>query len=293
MAKEWPLEIERELLADACVPFRHKHSLWNFIRYAAGWHYRCSQPEYPYWLSDEIHKHLIDWLQTHLESWWRDRASGIIKQKRLLICIPREHGKSNLITKPLPMYLMLKEPDSSSYIGSETMDMARDFFGSIKPMLDGSDPYSRFAWFYGNYHDPERTWHREALVTAARKSTAVSEPSIGTFAVERGITGKHPLALTFDDPITEEKLKEGAGKWLQAVQSAMDAIWPALRKDGLFILIGTRYLDADHGQATTQLTNTTRTEYGTYTSSKPATQAIYQPTKRANLSYQPSTQTKA
>lgn len=243
--KKWNLDAERELLADACVPGRHEHSLWNFVRFAAGWHYRCLEPEQVYWLSETVHKPWLDWAEGIILAWkMRRRSKASPERVQVVDCVPRGHGKSNLLTKCLPIYTMLDEPNISWYIGSETHPKAKKFLAPIKSILDGSDPFARFAWLYGNWCSPERDWNQEEIITAYRTSIGTSEPSIGTFGVETGITSKHPLGLIYDDPISEEKLREG-GNWLALAIKSLDSIYPALRPDSLIWLIGTRYLDRD------------------------------------------------
>ncbi len=218
------------------------------MRFAAGWHYRAQAREKAgkglYWLTEDVHKPFIDWLQRQIDEWMQCRRQGKQERFQILAWLLRGFGKTNLVTTCLPAYIMLDDPDLASYIGSETHPKAKEFLTSIKPMLDGTDPHCLFTWFYGNWYHPDRTWTLDALVTAHRHSPSIKEPSIGTFGVETGITGKHPQLLVYDDPISDEKLKEG-GNWLTNAITSMDAIHPALTNDSLFVLIGTRYLQSD------------------------------------------------
>jgi len=247
--KEWPLEDERILLADSCVPGRNEHSLWNFVRFAAGWHYRAQAREAAgkglYWLTNDVHRPFIDWLQRQIDEWMQSRKQGKQERFQVLAWLLRGFGKTNLVTTCLSAYIMLDDPDLASYIGSETHPKAKEFLTSIKPMLDGSDPHCLFTWFYGNWYNADRTWSLDSLVTAHRHSPSIKEPSIGTFGVETGIVGKHPQLLIYDDPISDEKLKDGGSNWLTNAISSLDAIHPCLTNDSLFILIGTRYLQHD------------------------------------------------
>lgn len=243
MAKEWPLEDERILLADSCVPGRHPHSLWNFVRFAAGWHYRCVEKK-KMWLTVREHKKLLDWLQGIIEEWYEKRTTGHAERFHVLVWLFRTFGKTNMVTKCVPQYIMLLDPDVAVYIGGETHDKAKEVLQPIKAALDASDPHSRFAWFYGNWYNKDRTWTRSSVVTAARKSIGATEPSLGTFGVETGLTGKHPGVVIYDDPISEEKLKDGGTAMKNAVDS-LDSIYPALENDSLFILVGTHYREED------------------------------------------------
>lgn len=240
----WPLEAEREILSDACVPGRHPNALWNFVRYAAGWHYRCVEPRAQNWLTARVHKPFLDWLDSHIMAWKNEREAGIQRRRKVLLWVFRGFGKSNLVTRCVPLYIMVDEPNMTCYLGSETHPKAKEFLSPIQHILAGNDKYSLFTWLYGNWYSPERTWTRDTVVTAYRTSLGVAEPSIGTFGVETGITGKHPLFLNFDDPVSEEKIREG-GNFLDAAITSFKAIHPALRNDSMFMFEGTRYRDDD------------------------------------------------
>lgn len=196
------------------------------------------------WLTARVHKPFLDWLQYHIDTWKAERGAGIHRRRKVLLWVFRGFGKSNLVTKCVPLYVMVDEPNMTCYIGSETHPKAKEFLAPMQAVLSGTDSYSRFTWFYGNWYSPERTWTRDSVVTAYRTSTGITEPSIGTFGVETGITGKHPLLVNFDDPISEEKIKEG-GNVLDAAITSFKSIHFALRNDSLFLFEGTRYRDDD------------------------------------------------
>jgi hypothetical protein len=240
----WDLDAERELLADACVPGRNEHALWNFVLYAAGWHFRCTEDGQLNWITERVHQPWLDWVQEKVMDWKTERRKGKAERHQLIICVPRGFGKSNIITKILPLWCMLDEPNISTYIGSETHPKAKAFLSPMKSLLNGTDPYSLFSWLYGNWYNPDRSWNLEEVVTAYRTSTGISEPSIGTFGVETGITSKHPLLMIYDDPVSDEKMIDG-GNWNMKALESLDSIYPALRPDSMFILIGTRYRDDD------------------------------------------------
>ena len=242
--KPWPLEAEREILANSCVHGRHKHSYWNFVRFALGYIYWCRKPGNLPWLTVREHRKYCDWVQWNIDEWKKDRAQGIIEQRYMMSWLFRGFGKTNTVSKGLPTYCMLDEPNLTANIGSETHKKAQKFLAPIKEIITGTDENARFVWFFGNWFHPDRTWTKEEIETAYRTSTGSTEPSIGTFGVETGITGFHPLLYNMDDPLTEEKLKEGRVA-IDSANAAHRSIKFAIRPDSFVGFEGTCYRDDD------------------------------------------------
>ena len=235
----WKLEEERELWRDIC-----RSSFWYFCK--VGWgidHYMKENP-HDQWLSEEIHKPLCDWLQRHVEEWERRRNASQKRRTKIAIIVPRGFGKTMLVTKALNLWTQVRNPNLSNFIGSEVGPKASGFLDPIKQVMKGDDPYACFAWLYGSWYDPERTWNQGEVVHGARAAVAKSEPSFATWGIKKGITGAHPDIGILDDPISEEKLTE-EGTWLDTVNRGVGALRPAFRSDSLFILVCTRYRDND------------------------------------------------
>lgn len=235
----WPTESERLLWADLC-----RKNFWWFLQIAWGAHFFMEANPHERWLTERLHKPLCDWLQAKVEEWEERRRTGQKKRLKVALVLPRSYGKTVIATKALTLWAQIRNPDLSSFIGSETTEKAVDFLRPMKAVLDGSDPFSRFAYLYGNWFSPERLWTNRMVVHAARNMMGRSEASLDTWGVEQGITGAHPDWGVFDDPISEEKLKE-SGAWIAAVNTAMAALRPAFRTDSFFMLVCTRYRDND------------------------------------------------
>lgn len=236
--EQWS-EAERAIWAQVC-----RESFWEFLLEAWGARHFMEANPNERWLTERLHKPLCDWLQGHVEDWERRRAAGLKERKKLAVVIPRSYGKTVIATKALSLWTQVRNPNLSTYIGSETVEKAVDFLRPMKAVMDGSDPFSRFAEFYGSWFNPERLWTSRTVIHGARDSMGRSEASFDTWGVEQGITGSHPDFGIFDDPLSEEKLKE-SGSWLTAVNTSIAALRPAFRTDSMFLLVGTRYRDND------------------------------------------------
>jgi len=235
----WSSDDEAALWADIC-----RESFWWFLQIAWGAAFYMEANPHDRWLTERLHKPICDWLERHARDWEGRRAAGLKERKKLAVILPRSYGKTVIVTKALTLWAHIRNPNIATYIGSETAEKALDFLRPVKAVLDGSDGFSRFTKLYGNWYNPERLWTHRTLVHAMREQVGRSEPSFDTWGVEQGITGAHPDWGVFDDPISEEKLKD-SGAWISSVNTAIAALRPAFRTDSFFVLVGTRYRDND------------------------------------------------
>ena len=236
---QWDLEAERELWADIC-----RTSFWWFFKIAWGADAYMEARPNERWVAARVHRPISNWLQTRVEEWEARRTSGEKVRTKVALIIPRSFGKTVMGTKALSLWAHVRNPDISSFIGSETVGKAIEFLEPIKVLLEGGDPHAWFTWLYGNWFSSERIWTKSKIVHAARQMLSRSEASFDTWGVEQGITGAHPDWGVFDDPLTEEKIKE-SGSWITAVNQSMAALRPAFRTDSFFMLSLTRYRDND------------------------------------------------
>lgn len=229
----WDREAERLFWSTTCFD-----SFWHFVNEAFGVRHNPQGS----WLSERLHRPFCDWFQKHAEEWLAGRGGK--EQKNLLICVPRDFGKTVLITKAGLLWLHLRNPEISAFIGSVTKDQAIEFLKPIKQVMMGKDEFQRFTWFYGNWYDSSRDWVAERVVHAVRRGTARGEPSFGVWGVETGLTGMHPDVICLDDPITYERMGSHSG-WIDVVNQHIASLMPVIKGDGLRIFIGTRYHDGD------------------------------------------------
>ena len=230
----WDLSSERELLADACL--RH---FWPFLQHAFG-----LGPQNPsaYWLTEDVHKPLADWLESITLEWEHMRKTKKPERFYILIDAARGSGKTWIVTKGLTAWLHLRNPDLASVIDSVTITKAEEFAETLKKLYEARDPYALFPWLYGKWEGPD-TWTKGRFTHRARRANR-SEASIETSGVETGITGDHPDHLVIDDPITREKLRD-SGNWIALANTHVISMYPACRNDSLVIICATPYLDGD------------------------------------------------
>lgn len=228
---------EMEALREAC-----RRDFWTFFLYAFG---AGSNPKGRDWIDPDIHQPMARWFQHHIEDWEASRKYGRGEKKNLAILVHRGAGKTTMFTRAGQLWLHLRNPETSTYTGSENTALSGKMLAAMKAVLDGSDDHALWTRLYGNWSSAARTWTGKEVVHAARRNTSRQDPSLGIFAVETSITGSHPDAIFYDDPISYERL-ESDTNWLRSVNSQVSSLIPVIQSDGLIVWVGTRYDDGDH-----------------------------------------------
>lgn len=238
----WDSDIEFEFLRTAA-----RDNFWTFFLHAWG---AAHSPHAEDWLSKraQIGELMANWFQEQIEQWQLSRRLKEDKQRRIMVVVTREFGKTTLFTRAGLLWCHLIDPDLSTYIGSDNKENAIARLKTIKPVLDGTDKYALFARMYGSWYNSDLTWTREEVVHSARTLSTRTEPSFGVWGVETGITGKHPDILALDDPNSYERMQSDSN-WLETVNEHCASISPALTADGLLMYVGTPYGDNDNLRA--------------------------------------------
>ena len=237
----WDTNAEREFWRRKCLD-----SFWWFFRIAYGYDFNPKGAAGPNpWADESTHKPLCDWFEKHALEWLADRKAGKGKAKRLMVVVPRDFGKTTLLTQAGQIWLHLHDPELATYTGCETITRAREVLAGIKSVIGGADKYSRYSWLYGNQRHIKRTWKLDGVVTAARTNLSRRDASYGLWAVESGLVGLHPDGCFFDDPNTYERMERHAD-WLDMVCRHLDTLIPVFQRDALWMLTLTRYGDGDH-----------------------------------------------
>ena len=244
LLKDWShvLEDEWEYLRISA-----RDNFWTFFLHSWGVLYG---PHAEDWLSrrEPIAEMMAYWFQEQVEAWEESRRNREDKQRRIMVMVTREFGKTTMFTQAGLLWLHLRNPNLSTYIGADAVENAVSILRGIKPVLDGSDKHAKFTQMYGNWYNPDLIWTRDAVIHSARTIATRKEPSFGCWGVETGITGKHPDVLCLDDPNNYERMESNKG-WLEVVNQHCAGLQPALQVDGLLIYVGTPYGDNDNLRA--------------------------------------------
>ena len=155
-----------------------------------------------WWLEPELHHPVCKWLTT-FPPW------------RKMLLMPRNHGKSTIAGRGIPLHVMIQPKDTNAYFpgepGShlrlvlvgETEERSVDHMRVIKGALE-NNILLRALWPHIIWDNPRRQagkWSDIALIIP--RDGNFPEPTIRAIGVGGAITGSHPNMLIKDDLTTE------------------------------------------------------------------------------------------
>jgi len=163
-----------------------------------------------------------------------------------LILVPRDHGKSTLITVPLPAYLIAADPFTSVMVVNATEDKAKQMTKAAAAIIQNNEIYKATfpdiipdaKWGEGGYYI------NAALLDRAAGSIERIDAGIKGFGVRTNITGAHPDGgLILDDIINSETYKSATE--LERARSATREAITCVSGDRTINVIGTRWTYTD------------------------------------------------
>lgn len=238
--KAWPLEEERQLLADASY-----HSFKFYMKYCIGVVRNPEGKTGDGLMWAEEHEHFCDWLQGKIEKWEDTKKYGPSKRHYVLIDCMRGFMKTLIVTQGLMSWCHLRQPELAAVLSSVTQEFSEKVADVIRTGWWGNkDEHCWFSWFYGRWADLDGgIWTRKNFTHRARNGH-YKEASIECCSVETGVVGRHPQLAIIDDPLSPEKLRE-SGNWITIAKAHVTSMFPVLLNDSLFIIVGTPYRDND------------------------------------------------
>lgn len=166
--------------------------------------------------------------------------------RKVIVCVSRECMKSTLITQVAPVYMHCLNPEIAIAISSATMDAkpsALEFAAGVAKHWEGANQHSLLPALWGNFKGP--VWRANKMVTSHRLNRTRRDPTLGVFSVQTGGTSGHFDGVILDDPITLEQIDKYGMGWLDSVWTHYLSLGYVVRKDGILIIVVTRYGELD------------------------------------------------
>lgn len=191
---------------------------------------------YPWWKAAPVHQLMC----AELEGVYEYIASGGERGTgSLIIEIPPQHGKTTVVSRIFPSWLLGKRPDSRVLLTAYVADLAQDNSRAVRAIVEGE----RFAAVFG-----ERSRVVEPVKlsedAAARASWELAAPHRGgvvAVGVGGGATGKSADLIVVDDPFKNREQAESPQERKKVLQWFTSSILSRTRKGTAVIIIHTRW----------------------------------------------------
>jgi len=230
MTDEDLIELEKEL---ACLEWSGDYRA--FVVECLGRNYEAMMDPGVSRLMKGYAASLNDWLETRHEQ--RSR-------RNILYMPPRECAKTEGISIPTVPWLNIHLPDLAAALVSATQeDMSESISRPVRAIFEQTSPDEKMHYF-GPFHAPQKKWTDKELNTAVRRSNR-KDPTLRVSSIDKGLTGGHYDVVIFDDPVTKAKAEREGENWYRKCIEQYIELNTTIRKDGLFILVGTRYAEGD------------------------------------------------
>lgn len=164
--------------------------------------------------------------------------------------MPRETGKSTLITQGYAIQRICQDPNVAILICNEKETLAKDFLSAIKFQFENND---LLRALFPEVIPPDMnatTWSGTRIVV--NRTSGRPDPTVDIIGVGGTITGKHPDLILVDDMISREAMENArAGSWqiMHQTNRWIHQLEPIVNKGAKpfpeIIFIGTRWWHND------------------------------------------------
>ena len=163
--------------------------------------------------------------------------------------LPREWGKSTLITQGYTIQRLCADPNCSVMIANEKEQTAKDFLYAIKQQFQTNQLLAALFPEVIPKDFSDTTWSASRIVV--NRDSNRKEPSVFVIGVGGTVTGLHPDVIIVDDMISREAMENArAGSWqiMHATNRWINQLYPLVNKNNprwQMIFIGTRWWHQD------------------------------------------------
>lgn len=164
----------------------------------------------------------------------------MLPDDKKLVLVPRGHLKSTLITVGYSLLRVAQNPEVRGLIANATYDMACSFLSQIKKHIQYNEV---FKDYYGDMSTGAEKWSENMITIPKRKAFAKKEATLTAYGMGGNLVSQHYDFIIGDDLVNRDYVTstEMIEKTVLFYKDALDLLEPG----GVFIIIGTRWHDAD------------------------------------------------
>ena len=200
------------IIAELCAATRRLIARHSIVYFA--WHY------------------LGVYLPWHQEFWVR----MLLRSKRIVILAPRNHGKTEVVSKILPLWLICCNRNIRILMVTKSLELARRNSMLIRAELETNQRLiADYGAFY--HHKESRIWQQATWQVV--RSKAMKDPTFTAVGLFGAVTGNRCDVLILDDVIDQTSVTtpEQIAKCKGEIQGTY---FPLLEPSGQTFAIGTR-----------------------------------------------------
>lgn len=224
-----------EAMQERALREKARRHLVDFCSYVSPW-YRAAKHH-------RLIGEYLELVETHI------RTGGKTGIGRLMILMPPRHGKTELVSKHFPAWVMGRNPDKRVIMCSYGADLAVDNSRAVRNMVDGM----KYRAVFGDLASTNRANETNAETNApvALSSDSRSVEAWGLAAPNRGgmtaagvggaITGKGAHLLIVDDPVKNRDEAESETSRQRVWDWWTSTAYTRLEEGSAIILIQTRW----------------------------------------------------
>lgn len=153
--------------------------------------------------------------------------------KRLMICMPPRHGKSELASRRFPAWFLGRNPDQPIIAASYNSELAGDFGREVRNIVDAPEFKALFEVKLAQDSQAANRWH-------TNKGGAYVAAGVGT-----AITGRGAKILLIDDPFKDREEADSEIRRQRVKDWYTSTAYTRLMPGGAIIVIQTRWHDDD------------------------------------------------
>lgn len=171
-------------------------------------------------------------LALHQEFW----VHRLLRSRRHLLLAPRGHGKSELLSKIIPLWLICRDRNERILIVAVSADNAQKHAITIREELQTNE---RLIRDFGKFYDPKKSkvWQQTRIQVVRSKN--LKDPTLQTIGMTSSVTGGRFTRIIFDDIIDPDAVN--TTELMEKTRNeVIGTILPLLEPGGTVWAIGTR-----------------------------------------------------